>query len=115
MRGVVISVEYISVDFQRVWWIPMGPMGPCRALRALQTSWVRGVVAPLPGERISRIPTLRNFKFVCLVERACGASESSKKAIPEKSGMYPVFLRVPKRRRHANRAKMLEKSGITFF
>ena len=26
-----------------------------------------------------------------------------------------LFLRVPKRRRHANRAKMLEKSGITVF
>ena len=26
-----------------------------------------------------------------------------------------LFLRVPKRRRHANRAKMLVKSGITFF
>ena len=34
VRGVVISVEYISVDFQRVWWIPMGPMGPCRARRS---------------------------------------------------------------------------------
>ena len=63
VRGVVISVEYISVDFQRVWWIPMGPMGPCRALRALQTSWVRGVVAPLPGERIFRIPTLKFQAF----------------------------------------------------
>ena len=26
-----------------------------------------------------------------------------------------LFLRVPKRRRHASRAEMLEKSGITFF
>ena len=39
----------------------------------------------------------------------------------QKSGYMPdfrgdgLFLRVPKRRRHANRAKMLVKSGITFF
>ena len=32
----------------------MGPMGPCRALWALQTSWVRGVVAPLLGESLFR-------------------------------------------------------------
>ena len=39
----------------------------------------------------------------------------------QKSGYMPdlwgdgLFLRVPKRHRHANRAKMLVKSGITFF
>ena len=54
--------------------IPWGPRGlwahagHCRALWALQTSWVRGVVAPLAGEPLFRIPTLKCQAFL-----PCGA------------------------------------------
>ena len=60
----------------------------CRALRALQTSWVRGVVAPLPGERI--------FKNGSWILEACThpfrASETLKSYPPWD---YPPFSKAP--------------------